>query len=69
MLAQQERDMDAGKVFFVVMDGARIAVQDDVAKELGLVHGQTISRTIFGAILEAQIASVKAQIEMEKITT
>ena len=66
MLAQQQRDMDTGKVFFVVLNGERLAVEDDVAKELGLERGQTISRDIFGAILNARIAHVQAKIALDK---
>lgn len=69
MLAQLERQMDAGEVFFVLLDGERVAVSNEVAEELGLERGQTINRTIFAAILRAQIAQIEAQIALDETTS
>ncbi len=66
MLAEVERKMDRGKVFWVVLEGNRITVGDTVAKELGLEQGQTINGVIFTAILEGQLAALQAQIATEK---
>ncbi len=43
MLAEVERQMDAGEVPFVVWAGNRMVVQQIVMDELGLESGQTVS--------------------------
>ena len=62
LLAQLHRDMDAGKIFYVMLEGERIAVDDQIADELGLEKGQTICRLIFQEIMKANLASIEAQI-------
>lgn len=64
MLAKVERDMDAGRQPFVVNHCHRLAVRQEIMDELGLEHGQTITDVIAIAICEANIRSIRAQIEM-----
>ena len=62
MLAQAEQDMDAGKRPFVVSGGQRMLVDPLVMTEFGLETGQTVSQEITLAILEANLATVRAAI-------
>ena len=57
MLAEVERQMDAGKVPFVVWVGGRMTVQKIVMEELGLESGRTVSHEIAGAIPFEQLDS------------
>ncbi len=50
MIAEVERDMDQGKIPFVVCDGQRVATSDECMDELGLEAGQTINSAIFQAM-------------------
>jgi len=56
MLAEQRREMDAGRQPFVHYPegGGRIAVNATTLDRLGLEQGQTIDSTTFGAILKEQ---------------
>ena len=64
MLAQAERQMDAGEITFVVCDGRRMIVQPVVMEELGLKPGQTVSSTLVLAILEANLAALQADVAL-----
>ena len=64
MLAEGERRMDAGEVPFVIIAGNRLAVLPVVMDELGLESGQTVSNTIVLAILEANLASIEADVAL-----
>ncbi len=64
MLAQVERQMDAGEVLFVVCAGGRLIVQPLVMEELGLETGQTVSDTLVLAIMEARLASLRADVAL-----
>ena len=67
MLAEQERNMDSGKVTFVKdKDGNRWAVSPEVMAELGFESKQTISGTLITAMLEASLASIQARIALDK---
>lgn len=67
MLAEQERAMDRGEVFFVVYGGNRVTVQDAAVEALKLEQGQTITDVIFRRILEIHLASTQAAIAMRNI--
>lgn len=69
MLADQERRMDSGEQRFVLWRGQRAAVDPLVAEELGLENGQTINDAIWRAMLQAQLAQVRAAIQMREATT
>lgn len=62
MLAQVERDMDAGKIPFVLWGGSRLTVNPTVMEELGLAAGQAVSDQIAGAILEGNLAACQADL-------
>lgn len=64
MLAAVQRDMDAGKLFFVVFKGERLSVLDEVAEELGLERGQTVNLAIVQSIVEASIAVLETKMAM-----
>lgn len=65
MLVQCERDMDAGKVSFVRVDGAgRMAVNPLVMEELGLVSGQTVSAAMQLPIMEANMRAMAVAIAL-----
>jgi hypothetical protein len=49
-LAEIERDMDSGRLPFVMHAGQRLAVPRPILEELGLIAGQTVSDTIEAAI-------------------
>ncbi len=68
MLAQAERQMDAGELPFVVCMGRRLIVQPMVLEELGLESGQTVSDTIVLAIMEGNLALMRAQAELLRLT-
>jgi len=67
MLAEQQREMDAGNVPFAILNGNRLASTAEIMTELGLEQGQTIDMVIFGAMLEASLASIHAKIALEEI--
>ena len=67
MLADIERRMDNGEQPYVLVDGSRMAVEPDIMKELGLVKGQTISKTIALAVREACLVSLKMQLDLERV--
>ena len=64
MLAKAERQMDAGEVPFVVAAGERLIVRPVVMEELGLETGQTVSNTLVLAILEANLAALRADVAL-----
>ena len=68
MLAEAERQLDAGEVPFVVWGGGRMTVQPIVMEELGLEIGQTVSHEIAGAILRANLAAIQAGIDAAKLS-
>lgn len=68
MLAQCERDMDAGNVPFVRVDGlGRMLVNPLVMEELGLVSGQTVSAAMQLPIMEANMRAMMAVIELDDV--
>lgn len=64
MLAKAERQMDAGEVPFVVCGAHRMTVRPVVMEELGLETGQTVSDTLILAILEANLAALRADVAL-----
>ena len=64
MLAQAERQMDAGEVPFVVAAGERLIVRPVVMEELGLETGQTVSNTLVLAILKANLAALRVDVAL-----
>lgn len=65
MLAQVERDMDAGKLDYVQLNGKRVVVSAKAKEHFGLRTGQTINSNIFGALLEFNLADVQAAIALQ----
>ncbi len=65
-LAMMEQMMDSGEVFWVKLGYNRVTVSEVVAEELGLKQGQTINDVIFHAILKGSLASIQAQIAVNK---
>jgi hypothetical protein len=63
VLAQLERDMDAGTQPYVILEGQRLAVHSANLAEFGLTAGQTISRPIFVAIQRAHLAYLQQEVE------
>ena len=66
LLAQSERDMDSGKLAFVMLDGKRVSVTCEAMAYFDLKQGQTITLPIMIAILEFNIAQCEAAIEEQK---
>jgi hypothetical protein len=62
MLAEVERRMDAGDTPYVILNGERVAMFQDVMDDLGLKKGQTITRVIFHHILLKNLAKCEAQL-------
>ena len=62
MLAQVERDMDAGNQPFVICHGQRWAFTSDILEDNGVESGQTVSPVIIEALLKSSIASLNAKI-------
>ena len=60
MLADLERRMDSGEQPYVIIEGHRAAVTPLVMDEFGLESGQTVSKPIFLAMLEANLANLRA---------
>jgi hypothetical protein len=69
MLAKIERDMDSGRQPYVIALGNRMAVQQLVMDEMGLVSGQTISHEMVIAVMQATLALDKACAEIEEAIT
>ncbi|MCE2029256.1 hypothetical protein [Sessilibacter corallicola] len=63
MLAEAERKMDNGEVDFVIWQGQRVMVNEEVVNEFGLRPGQTINPAIFAAIIQFVLSKVQAEIE------
>jgi len=57
MLAEAERQMDAGELAYVVGPGGRLVVQPEIMERFGLEAGQTVSTELCVAIGEAHLAS------------
>lgn len=66
LLAECERQMDAGVTPFVVMSGQRIAMDAEALSDLGLSQGQSITPTMFGIILQYNLRRIEAQIAYER---
>lgn len=66
LLAEIERDMDAGRQPYVVYGGSRMAVEPDQLQEFGLVSGQTINHTIARALMEWRVAKIQAAIALKE---
>ena len=64
ILAEAERQMDAGAVPFVVCQGSRMIVDPLVMEEFGLQAGQTISPVMVVKILEAHLAMCQAELRL-----
>ena len=64
MLAEAERQMDSGKLQYVMYGGVRASVPDETMDALGLVCGQTVNDVIWVRILETNIASLQARIAL-----
>lgn len=62
MLAKTERDMDAGVLPFVMLNGHRVRMDDAGMKHFGLEQGQTINQMIFVSILEFNLAECERKI-------
>lgn len=54
-LAQIERNMDFGLTQFVMLNGQRWAVMQEIMTEFDLKCGQTVNNTIINAILDRSI--------------
>ena len=65
-LAGIEREMDAGKQSFVVWEGVRLIVRSEIMERFGLKSGQTISFTMAGQILKANLESIQDEISTKK---
>ncbi len=66
LLAQAERDMDAGLVPFVVLNGMRNLVSADTMSELGLVSGQQVTPSMMTAIIKKSLADMQAELAIIK---
>lgn len=65
MLAEAERKMDSGEHKFVRdPSGHRLIVDAEVMRDLGLVNGQSVSRTLVTEIMERHLAKMQAQIAL-----
>ena len=67
MLAEAERMMDAGEKKYVILEGERLMVTDEVMVALGLQPKQTINWEIFVAIQQESIKMIRLQIQLEKV--
>lgn len=67
LLAECERQMDAGEVPWVRVEGAsgRSMMRPEIMEALGLVTGQTISWFLFGEIARLNLEHLRAQIAYE----
>lgn len=66
-MARVHRDMDSGKLKYVVLNGERLPILDEVMEEFGLVTGQTINKIIFAEIIKKSLAIVAAKAIIEKL--
>ena len=66
MLAQLERDMDAGKKAFVINRGGRWAFPDNVLSNVGVVSGQTVCDTVLTELLKRNLADIETLIAIRK---
>jgi len=68
MLAAIERQMDAGEVPWVRVDGSshRATIRAEIMDALGLVTGQTISWFLFGEILKINLGMLQEDIAKEQ---
>ena len=60
LLVECVRNMDKGITPYVLNHGCRLAVQDNIMKELGLENGQVVSDFLVVKILKAACASNEA---------
>ena len=67
MLAEAERMMDSGEKKYVILEGERLMVTDEVMVALGLQPKQTINQEIFVAIQEENLKMIRLQIQPEKV--
>ena len=67
MLAEAERMMDSGEKKYVIFEGYRLMVEDEVMVALGLQPKQTINREIFEAIQKESLKMIRLQIQLKKI--
>ena len=65
-LAAQERDMSAGKVPHVLLNGVRIAMMPEAMKHFELVSGQIINSSIMVAILQFNLDYCRNKIAERK---
>lgn len=67
MLAAAEREMDAGKVPWVRVEGAsaRAVMAPEIMDLLGLVSGQTVSWTLWGEIIRLTLKVCQEQLDAE----
>ena len=65
-LAKIDRDMDSGKVAFVVNAGERFAFDRDLLTEYGIESGQTVSGHIIVVLMRANLARIRALCAIEK---
>lgn len=67
MLAQLEKDMDNGKVKFVLNKDQRWAFSDDIFEELNLESGQTISDSLLLEVMKYNRDKLAAKIYADRI--
>ena len=65
-LAAQERDMSAGKVPHVLLNGVRFAMMTEAMKHFELLSGQNVSNSIMVAILQFNLAYCQNKIAEQK---
>lgn len=68
LLAEAERQMDAGEVPWVRVEGAsgRASMRPEIMAALGLTTGQTISWFLFGEIARMNLEHCQAQLAYER---
>lgn len=66
MLAELDRDMDAGKVAFVRLNGNRLAMTPETMSYFKLAVGQSISAAAFEAIQRYNLEQAQAEITARK---
>ena len=65
ILAKAERDMDAGALPFVVLNGQRWLMTDEAMKEFELTSGQTVNHAIMQMILQYNLSLLRAKIAID----